>query len=69
MGDVKPDPLRRDEPPGGGELPPERDPGRPTGTPDGDRLRPGISHEDAPTEAPEERGETPAVEHAPGGDL
>lgn len=47
----------------------ERDPGRPTGATDEDGLRPGVRHEDAPTEAPEEHGASPAVENAPGGDL
>jgi hypothetical protein len=59
--------LERHDP--NGQSPSEREPGRPTGTTDEDGLRPGKPQADAPTEAPEERGETPAVEHAPGGDL
>jgi hypothetical protein len=43
--------------------------GRPTGDLDSDGLRPGQSHERAPTVAPEERGAEPSTEHAPGGDL
>jgi hypothetical protein len=53
-----------------GQLPEhDVDDGRPTGLPDADGLRAGRSSESAPTVAPEERGETPATEHAPGGDL
>ena len=50
-------------------APPETEPGRPTGPTDEDGLRPGVAHESAETEAPEEHGEQPATEHAPGGDL
>ena len=49
--------------------PTEEKSGRPTGPPDADGLRAGRSHREAPTIAPEERGETPETEHAPGGDL
>jgi hypothetical protein len=44
-------------------------PGRPTGPTDRDGLRAGQDHTDAPTESPEEQGQTPEIEHAPGGDL
>ena len=43
--------------------------GRPTGATDKDGLRAGTPHEEAPTEAPEERGQAPTVEHGPGADL
>ena len=32
-------------------------------------IHPGVAHDEAPTVAPEEEGETPSTEHAPGGDL
>jgi hypothetical protein len=68
MPDTRPDdgtPL-----PGDSRLtPPERDPGRPTGTTDEDGLRAGRPQDATPTVAPEERGATPEIEHAPGGDL
>jgi hypothetical protein len=47
----------------------EHKPGRPIGATDPDGLRSGQDHADAPTEAPEERGQAPSTEHAPGGDL
>jgi hypothetical protein len=43
--------------------------GRPTAPPDDDGLRAGQTQQEAPTVAPEEQGETPETEHAPGGDL
>ncbi len=61
--------LQRHDPDDADQSPPEREPGRPTGSTDEDGLRPGQPQVNAPTEAPEERGETPAVEHAPGSDL
>jgi hypothetical protein len=54
----------------GSETPPtEQKPGRPTGFTNEDGLRAGEDHEDVPTEAPEEQGETPGTEYAPGGSL
>jgi hypothetical protein len=67
MTDRPPDDAVKPETPPGQR--PEAEPGRPTGPTDEDGLRPGVAHERAPTEAPEERGEQPATEHAPGGDL
>ena len=43
--------------------------GRPSGEGQVDELRPAMPADQAPTEAPEERGGEPATEHAPGGDL
>jgi hypothetical protein len=43
--------------------------GRPSGPTDADGLKAGRDHSEAPTEAPEERGDAPTTEHAPGGDL
>ena len=66
-----------DQPPGDRDTttseeprpPAEEKSGRPTAPPDEDGLRAGQSHEEAPTVAPEEQGQTPETEHAPGGDL
>jgi hypothetical protein len=46
----------------------QRRDGRPT-TPHTTGIQPGVAHHEAPTVAPEEEGETPSTEHAPGGDL
>ena len=46
----------------------QREDGRPTGD-QKDGLRPGAPQESVPTIAPEEEGETPSREHAPGADL
>jgi hypothetical protein len=48
---------------------PGRSEGRPTGPADTDGLRAGRDQHEAPTEAPEEQGEEPETEHAPGADL
>lgn len=46
----------------------QRQDGRPTGDqPEG--LRPGAPQASVPTIAPEEEGDTPSTEHAPGADL
>jgi len=47
----------------------ERADGRPTGDAGPDVLRSGQDPASAPTEPLEEHDETPATEHAPGGDL
>jgi hypothetical protein len=54
------EPHRVDSPDG------SRGDGRPTGS---DPLREAPPADAVPTVAPEEEGETPATEHAPGGDL
>jgi hypothetical protein len=46
----------------------QRRDGRPTAT-DKTGIQPGVAHHEAPTVAPEEEGEVPSTEHAPGGDL
>ena len=46
----------------------QRRDGRPTST-HHSGIQPGVAHHEAPTVAPEEEGEQPSTEHAPGGDL
>ena len=68
MTDQRPD-DRETAPSDESRPPAEEKSGRPSAPPDEDGLRAGQSHHEAPTVAPEERGETPETEHAPGGDL
>ena len=66
MGAPEKDPLTNPEDVRGPDR--QRQDGRPTGEKT-TGLRPGKPQESVPTIAPEEEGETPATEHAPGADL